>query len=918
MSAATVHQALHGYRRGHELLAGSVRLPRAIADLVTRLSDLSGSMVSGWEFTSYLTGYPLRGAGYFALARTWEDENAARAGCVLTHTLLIPLDAWNIACDPRAFSDLFASVEELRSEDRFKKPLQLDVKSAPAHRPVSLPRGMAVDFVRKYFGEGHRPLAWFDCPEPEETAWAVVRVLWPALREQFSWCTASLQPRSLDFRLIDLQFAPAASYPRFHKIPRERVIAGEPEKVGQAGEPWCVPCAQWIFSGQLPGPVDAEIRAFGPSMQEDPTLMRHLFLARDLSERVDSSPTAGAGLLDVAEALAPGADAAVEYKANAARKAVDAAMAAPPEEAIKCLFLVGERLTNEAFQGIADEIGSELSAGVDELSSEHAREALLMPERVVSRVDLTTTPYFRGLVRGLTQCAGETPSDLVCLREFDKTAPYLIAASPPIAAGYLRGLRSAGDAQPGREALVGWLAGLDSPALQHSLREEVLPEIRDDLDVDLVEQLCRNLPSDDVGISLSALAKGTDGFAPQKVLAILQEVVAGQYPDEVRAWAVPWKQWTSGVVSLVSSTFSADAVGFGEIVGFDAEDGKRGADLLTSFLRTCISPRVPGWLKDSARQSADWLVRLISLGDGMPASTSAMLERLLPELRLVPVASQSDLRPVMASLSRFPFWPSLADVTLRSAVTGFVEGTLGEGACREWFSEAWASTWVREVSRVDLVAALIYPVSGMERRERAFRWLAFAPSALYERRASLVPGLFWELVSERRFGWTPAMGNAWADIIRRVLHATPGSTAVKVCADVIQFAFDHTGDSMGLVVAAAFYPVYRAVCDSNWTPAEVSDLFGWFDWDKAKELRKGLVRAFVSSDWSPGDLALSACEDEQLLRKLVKRILRSRDGEHYVTAMLNDLAVRGSPDVARTAEMVRVLAANPDFHEPWD
>jgi hypothetical protein len=918
MSAATVHQALHGYRRGHELLAGSVRLPPATADLITRLSDLSGSITSGLEFTSYVTGYPLSGAGYFALARTWEDKKAARAGCVLTHTLLIPLDIWKISPEPRAFSGLFVSADELRNEERFKNPLQLDIKSAPTPRPVSLPGGMAVDFVRKYYGEGHRPLIWFDCQDPEEAAWAVVRVLWPALREQFSWCTTSLQPRSLDSRLLDLQFAPATAYPRFHKIPRESFVAGEPEKSGQPIEPWCLPCAQWIFSGYRPGPVDAEIRAFGPSLQEDPTLMRHLFLARDLSERVDSSPIAGAGLLDVAESLAPEADEAVEYKANAARKAVDAAMAAAPDEALKCLFLVGERLMNGAFQGIVDDLGPELSASVDKLSSRYAREALLMPERVVSRVDVTATPYFRGVVRGLTRCAKEAPSDLVCLQDFDKTAPHLIAASPPIAGGYLRGLRSAGGAQAGREALVGWIAGSDSPALRHLLRAEVLPEVRDDQDVALVEQLCRNLPSDDVADSLSSLAKGTDGFASEKVLATLQEVLAGPYPNEVRAWAVPQKQWPVGLVSLVSATFPADLSGFGQVVGFDAGDGKRRADLLTSFLGSCMSARVPSWLKDSARQSADWLALLLSLGDEIPASTSRLLERLLPELRDVPVASRSDLRPSMAGLSGFPFWPSLADLTLRSAVTGFVEGAVSEDACRAWFSEGWASNWVGAVSRGDLAAALIHPVSDMERRERAFRWLAFAPSALYECQPSLISGLFWELVSKRRFGWTPAMGNAWADTIRRVLYGMHERAAIRMCANVIRFGFDHTGDSVGAAVAAAFYPVYRAVCDSEWTPVEVSNLFGWFDWDKAKELRKGLVQAFLSSAWSPGDLALSACEDEQLLRKLVKRTLRNKNGAHYVTLILNDLDGRGNPAVARTADMVRELASNPEFYEPWD
>jgi hypothetical protein len=51
--------------------------------------------------------------------------------------------------------------------------------------------------------------------------------------------------------------------------------------------------------------VDAELRAFRRSLRDDPTLMRHLFLAKDLLDRVEVSPTAGAGLLDVAEALAP-------------------------------------------------------------------------------------------------------------------------------------------------------------------------------------------------------------------------------------------------------------------------------------------------------------------------------------------------------------------------------------------------------------------------------------------------------------------------------------------------------------------------------------------------------------------------------------------------------------------------------------
>lgn len=916
MSANTIHQTLHGYRRGHEQLAGSIRLPPYAADLVTRLSDLSGSVGSGWDFGSYITAYPVDGVPYFALARTWEDRTAPRAGCVLTHTLFVPIETWKNSPDPQVFSALFADSDELRSEERFRKPINTDVTRIFAPRMAPVPGNFSIDFVRKYFGEGQRPMVWTDCSQPEETAWAIVRVLWPALRAQFAWCTASLQPRSLDTRMLDLQFVPHTGYSRFHNIPRENFVTGGPER-SSPPEPWCIPCAEWIFFGMDPGPIHEELLAFGPSLREDPTLMRSLFLARELCSRVDESPMAGAGLLDVAATLAPSPVEAVEYKETAARRAVAAAIKAPPDEALKCLFLAGERLTNPALGAVSSALGRDLSARVESLSSHFVRESLVLPERVVSRVDVTAMPYFQGVTRGLARCAKDSPEQLICLQEFNKTSPHLIAAEPKIAGGYLRGLHMAPEGRSGRDALAGWISGLKSSHLRHSLRGEVLPEVRGDFEAGLVEELCRDMPPEDVAPALTAIVNATDGLPPGKILETLQEAVAGHYPDVVRDWAVQRKKWSSGVVSLVASTFTGDARGFRRIVSFDYPDPPRRAVLLTAFLDTCTAPKVPGWLKDVTKQSADWLAILLASGDETPPPTIILLVRLLPELREVPIAARPDLRMGMWSFTRFPFWPQLVDLSLRSALTLFIEGMLGEAECREWFWGPWAANWLGEVSRSDLAALLIHAVNDRERRERAFRWLAFAPDTLYQRDTALVSGLCWELVSDRRHGWTSAMGNAWAEIIRRLMMWSSPSASLKMCADVLKFGFNHTSDSVGAAVAAAFQPVYRAVCDSSWTPPEVSDLFGWFDWDKAKELRKGLIRAFVDSSWSPGDLALAAREDPQLLRKLVKRALRS-SGEPYLTAMLNDLVGRGTSEVARTTDLVRDLASDPDFYEPWD
>jgi hypothetical protein len=206
----------------------------------------------------------------------------------------------------------------------------------------------------------------------------------------------------------------------------------------------------------------------------------------------------------------------------------------------------------------------------------------------------------------------------------------------------------------------------------------------------------------------------------------------------------------------------------------------------------------------------------------------------------------------------------------------------------------------------------------MERRDRAIQWLAFAPEPLYRRYPAIVPDLLWELVSEKRFGWNASMGQGWTEIIHKAHNWTTGTNALKMCADAIQYSFNHTDLPIGSVVAAAFSTVYRAVCESQSTPPELSSLFSWYDWDKAKELRKSLVNAFLASDWNPADLALAAKLDEELLRKIVKRVLRANDGELYLARMLNELSLLPENDVCRTKQVVQGLAADPDFYEPWD
>lgn len=82
-----IHQLVHGYDRGHRLLAGSTPVADDVAAVVGRTSDA----VPNYRPSTgpYLTGYSLPGGGY-ALARTWPAIEAQRPNTVWTHTLVLP------------------------------------------------------------------------------------------------------------------------------------------------------------------------------------------------------------------------------------------------------------------------------------------------------------------------------------------------------------------------------------------------------------------------------------------------------------------------------------------------------------------------------------------------------------------------------------------------------------------------------------------------------------------------------------------------------------------------------------------------------------------------------------------------------------------------------------------------------------
>jgi hypothetical protein len=309
-------------------------------------------------------------------------------------------------------------------------------------------------------------------------------------------------------------------------------------------------------------------------------------------------------------------------------------------------------------------------------------------------------------------------------------------------------------------------------------------------------------------------------------------------------------------------------------------------------------------------------VPLLALGQRTPPRVAEVVSRVLAEIHDLPVARISELRPLVGELGSLPFFSKLADRSLCSAIREYVAGDIDWPTCLLWVSTDWGLSWLNSVNPRELGEALGAESHNIPARERSWTWIARAPEPLYRRNPGVLPDIVGPLVSCPSGAWTPAMAESWVAALSRAKAEANSSTHLQLCADALAFGFGHVSLPVGTVVAEAFSTVHAAVSESTTRP-ETEGLFGFFDWDKAKQLRKRLIEAFLASSWRPGDLAVAAGH-EALLRKIFKRLRRRRRGDDYIHLMGEDLSSRRDGPSAPAREVLVSLVRDPDFHEPWD
>jgi len=203
---------IHGYKSGHQLLFNTKELGRDDQDTIDRLSDISGSLRPGEIFDPYFTSYPLPSRKYYVVARTWQDLTAARAGCVITKSLIIDQDLWSSCENIFTFFDTLIGM----SSDSNIRISEIHLKETQV--PIVNSRYLD-EVVEAVFINRRQPIVVFDSKEPLFTAVRLLTVQWPALRSKFAACTYALSQRTIEGRPFDLLFAPGNTRSKFSSWP---------------------------------------------------------------------------------------------------------------------------------------------------------------------------------------------------------------------------------------------------------------------------------------------------------------------------------------------------------------------------------------------------------------------------------------------------------------------------------------------------------------------------------------------------------------------------------------------------------------------------------------------------------------------------------------------------------------------------
>lgn len=851
--SVTIHQQLHGYRGGHQLLRTTVGLDPEDQNVIDHLSDIAGPIRPGERFSAYISAYPLPTSEYYAFARTEQDVDAARAGCVTTKTLLVPTVFWGHEASPAALAALLDGSTEAGPI------VDVDRLPVPALTPVYIP--MLRELVEALFLERRRHIVVFGAPFPKDVVLRLLTAFWPDMRNSISLCTYALSPRVLAGGSFDLQFVPEGVRDRFADWGGRRIeVVGDGTSTGSR---WAGILTERIFVSATPHIVNVNVLRMlvGDKNRKDERTLRLSLRWDELRDRVGTTPSAVLGLIDIASSRDTVESMWGAVEQPVVQAVTTAAESLENEEAWRFFGTLLAKLRGKEMTRLISEVlwfsGAKLAqrdwrSALDFLGAEITRTSrednTVLLESIASAVarigaDQLTNALLAMSARQLIRLALLDDGILNCIfSSTDRVADARLIKT--LGEGFR--LLSAEDRRLGRNRLLRCIRGdRDSRLLMHLVVDIGTSEM-----VDAVNLVWSPTARRTVGLGealcASALTGGSrrevrNAFArlgsDEQTIRCIDRLVAAD-PGDVM-WLLDSPEIRQRATFFLSSLIRRSS----------------SQELRRAFCGSDIATRALGVLSRDLRLFRAEAVRVVVL-PCVPSMTQIDVG-----LNIFPMIEGSDRRELAQSL----------------AIRVLMDGTVrSRRAPERVFSSVIDDLDIRSAIEKGLATER----SGRN-VSRALVVLSKAEPEIVRRIVKCHGRLIVKLVAGRAVFDLSVDGAAAVSEFLDTAERLEIRTHVELCSTILPFAMSTRKEAASRIVVATFPTVYRELRKER-VDSILVDFFGLFDWDKCKAARRDLVRCFIRSKWPPADLAVTALRSHDLRRILV-RLLKESGGRSYLS-----------------------------------
>lgn len=894
MTDILVEQQAHGYRSGHQLLSASLKLSRDDQDVVDRLSDIAGPLRPGETFGPYITTYPLPSEAYYVVARTWQDTAAPRAGCVRTHSLLIPMGVWETFRYVGSLVSLLTPIDEGGANVPLRVPA---VESVFA----SVRDDRIFELVEALFLESRQPIVMFDAPEAETMTLRLLTALWPGRRRSLAACTWSLGPRKLMGRDFDIVFSLRYARSRFSDWTGRRI-----EPSTRAVSPrhrWSAELADAIFLSDTPM-LSAwdELGILKADQLGDEGALRLSLLWRELEGKARTTPDAVLGMLDILNSQNVGAAASKAKLAPLVIHSVNfAATRENPSAAWRFLVtLLGKFPDRLPISSVLRKIRRASTA----LAARHLAASI----DFLDEMDAQERELPAVIAAGLGDGVASADLNDATAKRFATIEPMSTLRLLAFSRRFARWLCSAIGQDPSAwiDCLLKSLERPDADLLRRA-RRHVAPYLNNAALAPAVEPLMRGVTPAELGAAVAAVGKRT-GFT-------------------VEAFDSPF----------IAAARDQESIGALRRAILDVEEGPSSNRFLLRTLR--LGPSDITWLCNSSgmerRRVTNLLLGLLDRSDDFAIQAvqrdapvaDLMLQTLLEDqvraadqvARILLVGQFRADRLIEAGLRVYPHVQE--DNRRRLALT-FLSRGLAE---LEDHPPVSLHQLIRQaIPYIDgrqLIVLATQPSASPSRIAENLAALDRSDAPVRAMIAGLADELTERLVSRPFEDRRETAYVHWASLIE-ASGPVADDTHLRAAISALSFALRRPQLPLSALVVVSFPTVYRQLLMSKGESDFASlpsllllPLTFFMDWDRAKVARRELVEAFVQSKWPPVNLiiaALNAGIEQQVLR----RVSRQRQGDRYIERIWNDSSRLNAALQARIRDAVTDFRRG--VHKDWD